>query len=1003
MKKYFLFFFVCICFLASRAVGAPVPVESGRMLLNGDDWLLAVVTPAGEADFKDFPAPAPSRESQLRPVEVPSNWEMQGFEDARYVATSDNVGYYRKSFDAPAVASGERVMLHFEGVQYVADVWVNGEKFGKHKGSYTGFEYDVTDALRPGQKNELAVRVTKSREMTHQFDCNDAWALSGIYRDVYLYKLAPVHLDVIQIETDLDDTFTDAELILRMGVKNTRGGAVKAAVRATLNPPDGDTVGLLEKVLDIPAGETEKFVLTNNVINPLKWTAETPDLYELKVEILEDGQVVSTTVHNVGFREVTVSGGLLLVNGVPVKLRGVNRHEINIERGRALITDDWLQDIELMKRGNINTVRTSHYPPDPEFLDLCDEHGFYVIDEVPFGYGDEMLHIPDVLPNLRERTADTIARDRNHPSVIIWSLGNENPWSYAHPKLVKMAHKLDASRPVLLPRTTFEGGSLGTDLPVEVDIMAPHYPSPERLRNIFDANRDNPRPVIMTEYLHALGRHWFTREIWDAVWEDDMSAGGCVWLWADQGIKRPTHGTEPLTIGTHTQPYDKDTLFVNRPEDRLDRDRIIDTHGIYGADGIVNADRSPQPDYFEIKKIYSPIFITDEQLIFEHGQKGIEIALQNRYDFTDIAGMRYEWELLDNYYVVLTGEGTYAALAPHETGTQKLNVLLPQSPKADRDYLLNITSFDKSGMQVDLHQIILTPTKTVTENPADPAWCEPMGEEPEDEDGLSLGSNEFGIRIDRATGLISGAHKLDQHYELYGPALNTYRPVRLVEIAQPAFFDNKLLPLLQGMAPEVKSMELLGNDLMQQRARVEVFYALPDGSGRGFDVTYDYLVRCSGRVEIDYEIRPRVGEEPLLELGMAFSLPADFQNLTVTGRGPDTYAQSIRNTEVSMLGKMSFTPTDADFSTNKTDVRRAGLSNGDLTLAVELPAPQQDWDNRNLRATHSDDATILFLNPYVKHPSKKNSNPPPPRMITVRDGDVYKSRLIIVLPMEMLE
>ncbi|MFH1537528.1 MAG: glycoside hydrolase family 2 TIM barrel-domain containing protein [bacterium] len=1012
--KCSMFAFLAAILFSAAAFAKPVPVESGRMLLNGA-WKLAVVPPEKEREYEDFFKPD-FPDADMHSIQVPLNWEMAGFETAQYHYPTDYLGFYRRRFEAPELSGGGRLMLHFEGVLFGAEVWLNGERLGEHVGGFTGFEFDATDAVRPGGENILAVKVTKKRVKGHEFDCHDAWALSGIYRDVYIYTVPAAHLDFVNVETDLDEEYRDANLKISTGIVNTSENAAKLKVRARLFGPNGiDEIFSIEKEVEIEGGGREKLSLEKPVVNPQKWNAERPVLYPLKIELVSDGKVISTTHHNVGFREVEVDGILLKINGVPVKLKGVNRHEISVERGRALTTEDWLRDIELMKGANINAVRASHYPPDPEFLDLCDKHGFYVIDEAPFGLGDEYLIFPDYLPLLRDRVRETIERDRNHPSVIIWSLGNENPWSYAHPKLIKLAHAMDPTRPLLLPRTGFEGGAMSAKLPPEVDILAPHYPTPDRLKIILMGEKPKKgRPVIMTEYLHALGRNLYTRDLWDLVWKYPSSAGGFVWLWADQGIKRPVDGKKVYTIGEEITNYDNEMLLLNiwkddkaAIEDELADGYITDTHGIYGADGIVNADRTPQSDYYEIKKIYSPIYIKEESIKITPEQKEIKIHVQNRYDFTNLEGMRYKWRLLKDFEVFGEGEGEYSTLAPHDKGTLNISLNFPgmpeQLPASTRgiDYLLEIYSVDNEGAIVDVHQIEfpyighlpIPPRVTISE-------C--VREDPlevvQDNGMVTISNAAFTFQIEGTNRKSFKVQAGEKSVSFSEPQINTWRTLQLVEMAQPSFKDYTLSHFLLNMEPEIRNFEVSDKKLSSSIVvNWDISYGFPEDDEKGFLVKYEYIFSCEGYIWVDYEIHPQIGQEKLLELGMKFELPPEFETVTVIGRGPDTYPGSIENAEVSHLQKMEFDVNDPILARNKTDVRKVVASDGETGIVFEIPKEDDLNGQRNFRAEHDGEKTTLYFNPWVKHPSKKNSDPPPERMVIVKDGDVLKGRMIIRL------
>jgi beta-galactosidase len=262
---------------------------------------------------------------------------------------------------------------------------------------------------------------------------------------------------------------------------------------------------------------------------------------------------------------------------------------------------------------------------------------------------------------------------------------------------------------------------------------------------------------------------------------------------------------------------------------------------------------------------------------------------------------------------------------------------------------------------------------------------------------LIVENKEFSVRFNETTGAIERVRAGDKTIALAGPKLNTWRPLQLVEMTQPSFKQYGLLPLLQGMTPAAGRFDVVGQTEETALISVSVLYNLPGKPGMGFRIAYKYEIRCDGEIAVDYKIEPELGDAQLLELGVMFKLPSDFDRLTVFGRGPDTYPRSIGNTETSMIQKMAFTPHDPGFSANKTDVRWTEISNGAVTVRFDLPDPDGLSYTENARAEHGDDATFLFFNPWEKHPSKKNADPPPEYMVRVRDGDSFNNRLVVKL------
>jgi beta-galactosidase len=405
----------------------------------------------------------------------------------------------------------------------------------------------------------------------------------------------------------------------------------------------------------------------------------------------------------IGFREVLIDGDVLKLNHRPIKIRGVNHHDIHPDVGRAMRLEHYRQDVELMKKGNINAVRTSHYPPHPMFISLCDEYGLYVIDEVPFGKGEDHLEDDSYLPDLLMRADATISRDKNHPSVIIWSVGNENSVTSNVVRTVEKVKQLDPTRPILLPGAG-SGGSYKTKLPDCVDIIAPHYPYtypvPERGRwglSEAAAAADLKRPILCTEYNHSLGTAFEgLKDHWEMMEKYDRLAGGCIWHFQDQGLKRKINGREVVTDTKRRLTIGKDALSADTwINDRL----ILDSRGGSGTDGIVYADRFPQVDYWITRKVYSPVVIPIKEIRIGPGKQRIEIPVQNRYDFTNLNQIHGHWKLMHDGKTIQSGSLILSAL-PH----QKTSTIVDLQVGRDlnrHEYLLELKFIDFENRSID--------------------------------------------------------------------------------------------------------------------------------------------------------------------------------------------------------------------------------------------------------------------------------------------------------------
>ncbi|TFG67059.1 MAG: beta-galactosidase subunit alpha, partial [Anaerolineales bacterium] len=453
---------------------------------------------------------------------------------------------------------------------------------GLQPGSRLPAEFDITSYVHGGV-NSIAVRVYRWSDGSYMED-QDFWRLSGIYRDVTLYALPRVHIQDYAITTDLDADYRDAVLTVAVKVRNQTGvDAALCKVKIELIDAQGTPAFdvSLESHIDIPAGETETQSLARAVANPRKWSAEQPNLYTLIV-ILEDasGTVLQVEKSAVGFRKVEIIGAQLCLNGVPLLLKGVNRHEHHPDTGHTLSVDSMLEDIKLMKKANVNAVRTCHYADDPLWYDLCDHYGIYLIDEANIethGSLGKLANDPAWKKAFMTRGIGMVERDKNHPSVLIWSLGNESGYGPNHTALAQWMHVNDPTRPVHYEGATGWGGHYtGPESAPEIDFISVMYPTLERLAELASVP-DETRPVIMCEYVHAMGNSpGAVKEYWDIINAYPRVMGGFVWDWFDQGLRQTTPDGEDWFA------YGGD--FGDSPND-----------GDFCINGLIWPDRAPHP------------------------------------------------------------------------------------------------------------------------------------------------------------------------------------------------------------------------------------------------------------------------------------------------------------------------------------------------------------------------------------------------------------------------
>ncbi len=623
-------------------------------LLNGD-WR-----------FKLAPNPAAAPENfyadgfdvqDWDTIAVPSNWQMQGYDvpmytNVQYPFPPDNmpevpkdhnpVGCYRTTFTVPDDWAGKQVFIVFDGVDSAFYLWVNGKQVGYSQDSRLPAEFNLTPYLRPGE-NTLAARVYRWSDGSYLED-QDFWRLSGIYRDVYLFAAPPVHIRDFWAQSDLDADYRDATLTVRADLV---GDATGCTLEAQLFDAHREQIANYELRMTPPQSP---ITFSLPVANPLKWSAEHPHLYTLLLTLKDPaGTVLEVERCAVGFRKVEIKDGKILINGAPVYFRGVNRHEHHPDTGHAVSVESMLTDILLMKHFNINAVRTCHYPDDPRWYDLCDQYGLYLIDEANLethGVWDEPTRDPVWRTAFLERGSRMVERDKNHPSVIIWSLGNESGHGPNHAAMADWIHANDPTRPVFYDSADHEP---------YIDIVSKMYPTLERLVALAERPGET-RPFIMAEYAHAMGNSpGNLKEYWDIVAQHPRLRGGFIWDWVDQGLRRKTEdGVEWFAYGGD---------YGESPHD-----------GSFCINGLIFPDRTIHPALWEVKKVYQPV-----QVAVVDAPAG-KVEVINRYDFSDLSHLDITWTLQADGQVIQQGQLPRLSTPPGGRETVTIPFSPPVSP-----------------------------------------------------------------------------------------------------------------------------------------------------------------------------------------------------------------------------------------------------------------------------------------------------------------------------------
>lgn len=612
-------------------------------------------------------------------IPVPGNWEVKGYGypiylDERFPFTTtwpnapkdyNPIGSYRKTFELPNHWKNKQVFLHVGAAKSSLDVWLNGEKVGFSQGSKTPAEFDLSPYLTD-KNNTLAFQIRRWTDASY-LESQDMLRISGIERDVYLYATPKQHIFDVHAKPTLNNTFNQGQLEVDLLVKNYGSVKTVSMVEMQLLDPRKDMSVLVnqQRKLTTAGEKSTEISLSSNIASPKLWSAEEPNLYTLLINLKDKkGDVIESVRSDIGFRRVESVNGQLLVNGKAITIRGVDRHETDPVHGHVVTKASMEKDIQLMKQFNINAVRSSHYPNDPYWYELTDKYGMYVIDEAnieshPLAIdektqlGNEMSWLPAHL----DRTQRMFERDKNHPSIIIWSLGNEAGTGKIFEATYKWLKDNDTSRLV-----QYEPAKESH----YTDVFAPMYPSIERLVEYAESNPT--RPGIMIEYAHAMGNSVGNlQDYWNAIEKYDVLQGGFIWDWVDQALAYTDEN------GIKYWAYGKD-FHPTLPSD-----------GNFLNNGLMNANREPHPHAFEVKKVYQAI------RFHQNSAKPTVFVVENRYDFIDLSRFGLRWKIEADGKTIANGAQAFPTVKAGEK--QTLSLSLPQLPTSDnKEYFITLTA-----------------------------------------------------------------------------------------------------------------------------------------------------------------------------------------------------------------------------------------------------------------------------------------------------------------------
>lgn len=857
---------------------------------------------------------------------VPGMWELNGFGDPVYVSggyawsnqfrnnppevpvENNHIGSYRKEITIPQNWKGKEIIAHFGSVTSNIYLWVNGQFVGYSEDSKLEAEFNLTRYLNPG-KNIIAFQVFRWCDGTYLED-QDFTRFCGVGRDCYLYTRNSKKIQDIRVTSDLDEQYTNANLNIKVNLVGS------AAVNLKLIDDNGNIV----KDSDIKG--SGELLSALKIENPKKWTAETPNLYTLVATLNDNGKTVEVIPVKIGFRKVEISNAQLLVNGKPILIKGANRHEMDPDYGYVLSPERMLQDIRIMKQLNINAVRTCHYPDNNLWYELCDRYGIYVVAEANLeshgmGYGEKTLARNTSYAKAHlERNQRNVQRSFNHPSVIIWSLGNEAGFGPNFEDCYRWIKKEDPSRPVQYEQARTNEFT---------DIFCPMYYTYERCVSYSEGTIN--KPLIQCEYMHAMGNsEGGFKEYWDLVRKYPKFQGGFIWDFVDQSIRmKDKNGTQYYGYGGDYNHYDASSQNFH-------------------DNGLIGPDRRLNPHAYEAAAQYQSIWVTPADIA--NG----EINIYNENFFRDLSGYYLEWQLLSDGCVVETGVVYELNVPPHQTVKVKLDFNSVKSFE-NKELLLNVSFKLKkaetlllAGYTVAKNQLTLVPYQPIKLEIKNNELSNISTFTPVIKDNnkvlLLVSGESFRIEFNKSTGFIN-------KYDIDGVAM-----LNDGGALTPNFWraptDNDMGASLQKKYlvwknPELK-LKSLHDSIENNQVVVKAIYDMPSVSAK-FYLTYIISNTGSIKVTEKMEVDKSATVSNMFRFGMQLQMPEDFNSIIYYGRGPlENYSDRISSTD---LGKYSQTVDEQFYpyirpqeTGTKTDIRwwqQMNMGGFGLKFTAETP------------------------------------------------------------------
>lgn len=859
-------------------------------------------------------------------IDVPSNWEVEGYGTPIYVNTEypfdkhpeppfikiDNpVGSYKYDFTVDETWKGKSVFLHFGAVKSAAYLWINGEKVGYTQGSKTPSEWDITKYLQKGI-NTIALEVYRWSDGSF-LECQDFWRISGIERDVFIYAKNKISISNYFAQSLLINNYKDGSFKLDVEIRNKNKNA---NIFAHVQLLDENNNLIFDQKTKLEIKHEKEFSNTsfNTIIKNVKqWSAENPNLYKILISLeTKKGKTIDMVSATTGFRTAEIIDGQFLINGKAVLVKGVNRHEHDEFKGHVISEESMIEDIRLMKLNNINTVRTCHYPNDPRWYELCNIYGLYVIDEANIeshgmGYGKKSLAKDSTWMDAHlDRTIRMFERDKNHPCIITWSLGNEAGNGVNFEKTYKWMKDNDSTRPVQYERSLQD---------YNTDIYCPMYASLEHLENYAKTHTD--RPLIMCEYAHAMGNSvGGLKDYWELIEKYKMLQGGCIWDWVDQGLaETDENGVKYWNYGGD---YGPDT---------------IPSSGNFCLNGLVRADRVPNPHLNEVKKVYQNIKI--KALDFENG----EFEIFNNFDFTNLDKYEIQYTFKINATIIKSGKLDHLIVAP---GKSKIvSIAFPEDLFSNKnaEYFIEFSVFTKKekglipfAYEIAYEQIQIPANKHQN---AVESFAKKVLEITETEEEINVKGEEFQLKFNKSTAnpdFLSFKEGVifDEEIKLNfwrAPTLNDAADGNGERAWKKAGLNNlKEVPIKIFLEKQEENI-----------AKIFIYKSFVNENQEVvLDVYQSYTVFGNGIIDVYTQVLPHEIVKTFAKIGLQLKLPEEFNSVKWFGRGPfETYPDRAAAGTIDEF-KMSVNDLHFDYivpqeNGNRSEVRWISLSNNNNT------------------------------------------------------------------------